>query len=302
MSYVGRFAPSPTGPLHMGSLIAALASYLDARANNGKWLVRIEDIDEARCDPAYTVQILRTLQAFDMQWDDEIEIQSSRKVLYGAALQRLRTSGVARVYACACSRRELADSAIAGLDGPVYAGTCRGRDLPEAGNAIRVRTSEAEISFTDLVQGAIAQRVEREVGDFILRRRDGLFAYQLAVVVDDAEQGVAHVVRGADLLDSTARQIHLQRLLGYPTPQYLHIPVAVNAMGQKLSKQTLAPAVTSSADAARGALLQALHFLGQSTTDAALAPSISDLLVSATRNWDRNSIPRVRTALLAGAP
>ena len=232
MSYVGRFAPSPTGPLHFGSLVAALASYLDAKAHDGKWLVRIEDIDETRCDPAHATDILRTLQAFGMHWDGEVVTQSARKALFGVALQALRATG--QVYACACTRKEIADSALHGLEGPVYPGTCRHKDLPEEGNALRIRTSSEKIFFTDLVQGEIAQRIETEIGDFVVNRRDGLFAYQLAVVVDDAEQGVTNVVRGADLLDSTAQQIYLQALLGYPTPQYLHVPVALNAAGQKL--------------------------------------------------------------------
>ena len=294
MSYVGRFAPSPTAPLHFGSLVAALASYLDAKANDGQWLVRIEDIDETRCDPAYTTDILRTLQAFGLQWDGEVKIQTTQKALYGEVLRRLQQCGL--VYACACSRREIADSAIAGLEGPVYPGTCRDKSLGESGNSLRVRTAPEKIIFTDLVQGEIEQSIEREIGDFVLKRRDGLFAYQLAVVADDAEQNITHVVRGADLLDSTARQIYLQRLLGYPTPAYLHIPVAVNALGQKLSKQTLAPAVTTATDGARDALLSALHFLGQSSNATDRASSIGELLAIATRNWDRCRIPCARIA------
>ena len=297
MSYAGRFAPSPTGPLHFGSLIAALASYLDAKAHGGKWLVRIEDIDETRCDPEYTAEILRTLQAFGLQWGGEVQIQTARKALYGAAFQRLALRGL--VYACACSRKEIADSATKGLEGPVYPGTCRDKCLTENGNSMRVRTSSDKILFTDLVQGEIGQCIEEEIGDFVLKRRDGLFAYQLAVVTDDAEQGITHVVRGADLLDSTARQIYLQRLLGLATPQYLHIPVAVNALGQKLSKQTLAAAVSTTDDAVRGAMLSALSFLGQSTAGAEVAVTVDDLLTIATRNWDRSRIPRTRTRLVS---
>ena len=292
MSYVGRFAPSPTGPLHFGSLIAALASFLDAKAHDGKWLVRIEDIDETRCDPAHATDILRTLQAFGMHWDGNVVTQTARKALFGAALQALRATG--QVYACACTRKEIADSAIHGLEGPVYPGTCRHKGLPEEGNALRVRTSSEKISFTDLVQGEIAQRIETEIGDFVVKRRDGLFAYQLAVVVDDAEQGVTHIVRGADLLDSTARQMHLQRLLGYPVPQYLHVPVAVNAAGQKLSKQTLASAVSAMSEA-HPVLLSALRFLGQSTAGMEAPMPAGDLLALAARNWDRSKIARVRT-------
>ena len=293
MAYVGRFAPSPTGPMHFGSLVAALASFLDAKANNGKWLVRIEDIDETRCDPIYTADILRAIQAFGMQWDGEVEIQSKRKALYGAALQKLRSNGF--IYACDCSRREIADSALAGLEGPVYPGICRQSVNTEHGNAIRVRTSNENITFMDLVQGNVEQRVESEIGDFVVRRRDGLFAYQFAVTIDDADQGVTDVVRGADLLDSTARQIHLQRLLGLPTPQYLHIPVAVNKLGQKLSKQTLAAAVPKSNGQGREILLSALRFLGQSIIASESARTIDELLALATRDWRRDRIPRART-------
>ena len=293
MSYAGRFAPSPTGPLHFGSLVAALASYLDARAHDGKWLLRIEDIDETRCNSAYTRDILRTLQAFGLHWDGEVQIQTARKANYGAVLQALRGRGL--VYACACSRSEIADSAINGLEGPVYPGTCRDKALSEAGNALRLRTWSEKISFVDLVQGEIEQRIDEDIGDFVLQRRDGLFAYQLAVVVDDADQGITHVVRGADLLDSTARQIYLQRLLGYPTPQYLHIPIAVNALGQKLSKQTLAAAVSGATDAPQVVLLSALQFLGQSTAGLETTLTLAGFLALAVRNWERRMIPSVRT-------
>lgn len=297
MGYVGRFAPSPTGPLHFGSLIAALASYLDAKAHGGKWLVRIEDIDETRCDPSHTAMILRALQAFGLSWDGEVEVQTARKAIYGAALERLWVRGLC--YACACSRREIADSGIAGLEGPVYPRTCRDKRLAENGNAIRVRTDGESITFTDLVQGRIEQNIEKEIGDFVVRRRDGLFAYQLAVVVDDAEQGVTHVVRGADLLDSTARQIYLQRLLDYPTPEYLHVPVAVNGLEQKLSKQTLAPALATSFPELRSLRTAALGFLGQSVDIDPALPT-GEFLAVAIRNWDRSRIPRTRTALFTG--
>ena len=293
MGYVGRFAPSPTGPLHFGSLVAALASYLDAKAHNGKWLVRIEDTDETRCDPIYTEDILRTLQAFEMKWDGDVEIQSKRKSLYDAALQKLRSSGL--IYACACSRKEIADSALAGLEGPVYPGTCRQSVNTEQSNALRVRTSNNNVTFMDHVQGCREQRIESDVGDFVVRRRDGLFAYQFAVTVDDADQGVTHVVRGADLLDSTARQIHLQRSLGYPTPEYLHIPVAVNAHGQKLSKQTLATAVPNAEDQRRDVLLSALRFLGQSIAATENARTMVELIETATREWRRGVIPHLRS-------
>ena len=300
MSYVGRFAPSPTGPLHFGSLVAALASYLDAKAHGGKWLVRIEDIDETRCMAEYATEILRSLQSFGMHWDGEVETQSMRKPLYEVALQRLASGGL--TYACVCSRKEIADSATTGLEGPVYPGTCRSLHLtvdqrgatPVA--ATRVRTSSAKIAFPDLIQGEIEQCIEREIGDFVLKRRDGLFAYQLAVVVDDAAQGITHVVRGADLLDSTARQIYLQKLLGLPTPHYLHIPVAVNSQGQKLSKQTLASALSVQGGGISGLLISALRFLGQPVAGLTSVPTTSELLLRATQRWDRSRIPHDRTA------
>jgi glutamyl-Q tRNA(Asp) synthetase len=239
-SYIGRFAPSPTGPLHKGSLIAALASFLDARAHRGQWLVRIEDIDEARTVEGAAENILHCLDAFGMRRDGEVVWQSRRKPLYEAAFQRLG----GHVYACGCTRKEIADSRV-GLasDGAaVYPGTCRRGLAPgKTARAYRLRVPDDAsecISFEDRWVGTVTQHLATEVGDFVLKRADGFWAYQLAVVVDDAEQGVTHVVRGADLLDSTPRQIYLQRLLGVPTPRYLHVPVVTNAAGEKLSKQT----------------------------------------------------------------
>jgi len=240
--YTGRFAPSPTGPLHAGSLVAAMASYLDARAHNGTWLVRIEDIDEARTMPGAIEVILHTLRGLGMQWDGEVIWQSRRKALYEAAFERLHD----HTYACGCTRREIADSRIGvASDGAaVYPGTCRhGLGPGKQARAFRLRVPDRDngadiITFDDAWMGRMTQHLATEVGDFVLKRADGYWAYQLAVVVDDAEQGVTHVVRGADLLDSTARQIYLQRLLGYPTPAYLHVPVVVNELGEKLSKQT----------------------------------------------------------------
>src|SRR3954471_12891151 len=242
--YTGRFAPSPTGPLHMGSLIAALASWLDARAAGGRWLVRMEDLDRPRVLPGADDAILDALSRLGLQWDGEVVYQSKRHDLYRRALERLGP----HTYWCGCSRREIADSSL-GLarDGPpIYPGPCR-TGAAGAPRVVRVRTSADTITFDDRLQGRQAQMLERDIGDFVLCRADGLFAYQLAVVVDDAEQGVTDVVRGADLLDSTPRQLWLQKLLGYPQPTYLHIPVAVNDQGQKLSKQTLAPPVDANA-------------------------------------------------------
>jgi glutamyl-Q tRNA(Asp) synthetase len=292
--YIGRFAPSPTGPLHFGSLVAAVASYLDARAHGGQWRLRIEDVDETRCQPQFTDDILRSLYAFGLRWDGEVMMQTRRKADYQTALQRLDQQSA--TYACICSRREIADSAIAGLDGPVYPGTCRSARHDPAGPAIRVITDNQPIRFMDRLQGVVSQRLGSQLGDFIVRRRDGLFAYQLAVVVDDAEQGITQVVRGADLIDSTPRQIHLQRLLGVATPQYLHVPVATNAHGQKLSKQTLAPALGNT-DACR-LLLRALQFLGQPPIAAAAGASLPALLAVAQRNWQVAAIPARRQLAL----
>ena len=287
--YIGRFAPSPTGPLHFGSLVAAVASFLDARAQGGDWRLRMEDIDSTRCKPRYASEIPATLSAFGFAWDGEMAVQSERIARYQAALQRLAGTGL--TYACSCSRKEIADSSLQGIDGPVYRGVCRSKALAIAGNAIRVRTVADEICFDDRVQGRQCQQLENDIGDFVLKRRDGLFAYQLAVVTDDAEQGITHVVRGADLLDSTARQIYLQRLLGFATPAYLHIPVVTLANGQKLSKQTLAPAI-SAADACR-LLRDALRHLGQADPGNKYDRP-KTLLAAAAQRWNVDAIPKVR--------
>jgi len=279
--YVGRFAPSPTGPLHFGSLVAALASYMEARSAKGKWLLRMEDLDKPREQPGAADAILRALEALGLHWDDAVEYQSRRAGLYRNALARLKD----HTYPCGCTRSEIADSALA-IDGArVYRGICRdGLASGKTARAVRIRT-EGEIRFADRVQGAHVQRLENDVGDFVLWRADGQFAYQLAVVVDDFEQGVTDVVRGADLLDSTARQIYLQQRLGYPTPGYLHVPVAVNAAGEKLSKQTGAEPI----DLARAGpqLRRAFAFLGQPETDD---------LAEGLRNWDAARIPRSRVS------
>lgn len=292
MSYHGRFAPSPTGPLHFGSLVAALASWLDARAAGGRWSVRIEDVDTPRSVPGAADAILRTLEGCGLEWDGAVTRQSERAGLYDSALERLRAAGCA--YRCRCSRREIADSGLAGIEGAVYPGTCRDRTIATAEPcAWRFRVPSATVELEDRVQGRIAQDVAREVGDFVLRRRDGLHAYQLAVVVDDAEQGITHVVRGADLLASTPRQMLLARALGFPTPSYLHFPVAVDARGAKLSKQTRAPALDAAAAAA--SLAAALAFLGQ---DVAETPQPRERLAEAARRWDPARIPRATSIAL----
>jgi glutamyl-Q tRNA(Asp) synthetase len=293
--YTGRFAPSPTGPLHFGSLVAAVASFLDARRAKGRWLVRIEDVDTTRTMPGAAGEILRALELLGLHPDGEVVHQSQRTELYRAALERLRRKGEA--FRCQCSRREIADSALRGPEGAIYPGTCRSdtqafRDAasPEAQDcAVRFVVPGGKVRFDDRVQGAIEQDVAREIGDFVLLRRDGLYAYQLAVVVDDAAQGVTDVVRGADLLGSTARQVVLQRALGLATPRYLHIPVAVNAAGEKLSKQTRATPIL--AREAPALIERALLFLGQRRVDI---DSPERMLAQACAQWDVSSIGRVQ--------
>jgi len=286
--YRGRFAPSPTGPLHFGSLVAAVGSYLDARHHRGRWLVRMEDLDPPREVPGAGTQILRTLEAFGLEWDETVEYQSRRSTLYADALAQLESEG--HLYGCACTRREIADSSIGPGHSPVYPGTCR-NGLPPGrrARAVRVHVYDTVIEMTDRLQGDLIQSLGREVGDFVLRRADGLFAYQLAVVVDDAEQRINHVVRGADLLHSTPRQLYLQQLLEFDTPAYLHLPIAVNANGEKLGKQTFAPAITSGH--AVETLLQVLVFLNQALPDGARDARPAELLQWAVEHWDRQALP-----------
>jgi glutamyl-Q tRNA(Asp) synthetase len=287
--YRGRFAPSPTGPLHFGSLVAAAGSFLEARKRGGEWRLRIEDVDVPRCSQAAADEILRTLEACGFTWDGDVVWQSRRTAAYAVALERLKAEG--RVFPCACTRRELADSAIAPDGAAIYPGTCReGLAAGRPARAWRLRVGDARIGFDDAIQGRIDSDLALDAGDFILLRADGLFAYQLAVVVDDAECGITHVVRGADLLASTARQIFLQQCLGLPTPGYAHLPVAVNAAGEKLSKQTRAAAV----DAARPgpALFAAMEFLGQRPPAELSGAGPGELWAWAMRHWRLDRVPR----------
>jgi glutamyl-Q tRNA(Asp) synthetase len=239
VSYVGRFAPSPTGPLHLGSLATAVASYLHARQARGEWLVRIEDIDPPREVPGAADAILRTLEAFELEWDRSVLYQSRRLATYDEAAARLLAAGHA--FRCRCSRSEIR-AANEGESGR-YPGTCRDRHIPPGDAAVRVRVDPGLVIFDDGLQGAFETDLAASLGDYVVMRRDGLPAYHLAVVLDDAEQGVTTVVRGVDLLDSTAAHVHLQGVLGLVTPRYYHLPVVVNERGQKLSKQTGAAAV-----------------------------------------------------------
>jgi glutamyl-Q tRNA(Asp) synthetase len=284
-SYRGRFAPSPTGPLHFGSLAAALGSYLAAKHHNGAWLVRIEDLDTPRCIKGAADRILRTLERYGLYWDEAVIFQSQRQDAYEDALQRLQ----AMVYPCCCTRREIADSALHGMDGQIYPGSCRnGMPSGREGRGWRVRTDKQRIEFNDAVQGHFSQDLEGEIGDFIVKRADGLFAYQLAVVVDDAFQGITQVVRGADLLASTPRQIYLQRLLGLPTPHYLHLPIALNAAGEKLGKQTQAPAVSSVQVVET--LIEILKFLRQNPPAELQYGSVAEVLAWAALHWQQNRL------------
>ena len=297
-NYRGRFAPSPTGPLHFGSLVAAVGSCLDARAHGGAWLVRMEDVDTERNVPGAADAILRTLEACGFEWDGAVLYQSRRGEAYAAALERLQAAGWA--YGCACSRREIADSAggLAVDGGLVYPGTCRAGLPPgRAARAWRLRVPDAEVGFDDRLQGRLAQVLARDVGDFVLRRADGPFAYQLAVAVDDEFQGISDVVRGADLIASTPRQIWLQRCLGYATPRYAHLPVATNAAGEKLSKQTRAPALVPGREAAD--LVAALRFLGQPVPAELAEARAAEVWAWAFANWSFAAVPRVAGSVAA---
>ncbi|WP_083917556.1 tRNA glutamyl-Q(34) synthetase GluQRS [Uliginosibacterium gangwonense] len=294
---IGRFAPSPTGPLHFGSLVAALGSCLEARHQGGQWLLRIEDVDAPRTIPGATDAILHQLEALGFCWDGEVVYQSQRLALYQQALDQLIASR--KAFPCACTRRELADSTLAPDGSRRYPGTCRDGLRPEQqARAWRLRTEPGLITWEDAIQGVQQEDVFRDVGDFVLLRADGQYAYQLAVVVDDALQGVTHVVRGADLLGSTARQIFLHKALGLAVPAYTHLPVATNAAGEKLSKQTLAQAVDTQAPVS--SLYMALCFLGQHPPADLAQASLPDIWAWSHTNWSQIKVPRAK-ALIAPA-
>ncbi len=287
-SYIGRFAPSPTGPLHFGSLVAALASWLDARAAGGQWLVRMEDLDRPRCEPGAADTILAQLEAYGLHWDGEVLVQSQRDAAYAAALDALKEQGA--VFPCACTRSQLAAAPRNDEGETIYPGTCRnGLPAGQVGRAWRVRVPDVSTCFHDRIHGDLQQNLASEVGDFVVKRADGLFAYQLAVVVDDAIQGITHIVRGADLLWNTPRQIHLQNLLGLPTPVYAHVPLITNAAGQKLSKQTLAPALPERGCGA--ALAQALTVLGHPPPAELAGAEPPELLAWASTHWQIENVP-----------
>lgn len=278
MSYIGRFAPSPTGPLHFGSLLTAVASYCDAKANHGKWLVRIEDTDIPRIYPNGETHILSCIDAFQFEPDAEIIFQKDRLTIYEQVLDQLKQQHA--IYACQCTRKMLGSNHI-------YAGTCRDLNLDFAEQAIRLKVDDLLICFEDRLQGRQCSNLKDDLGDFVLKRRDGIISYQLAVVVDDYLQGITHVVRGADLLDNTARQIWLGSILNYPSLSYMHLPLAMNDQGQKLSKQNLAQALDVSK--ASELLQQALLALGQPNVELN-QPRI--MLQQAVQQWDVNLIPK----------
>lgn len=290
--YIGRFAPSPTGPLHFGSLVAAVASYLEAKTHSGKWLLRMEDLDRPREIKGAADAILHSLDQFGFEWDNEVSYQNQRNALYEKYFNILKNKGL--IYACTCTRKEISDSSNQfGIDGMIYPQTCLHHPLkPYAPSAWRIKTNAVEIQFDDIIQGNIKQMLSHDVGDFILKRADGLFAYQLAVVVDDAEQGITDIVRGADLLDSTPRQIYIQQQLGFTTPNYAHVPVANNASGEKLSKQTLAAPIIKSH--ANHLIFDALTFLGQRPNLELKHTSLIELWQWANAHWDIKKIPQKR--------
>ena len=288
-TYIGRFAPSPTGPLHFGSLVAALASFLDARANQGQWLVRMEDIDPPREQPGAADLILQALDSYGMHWDGEVLYQSQRNDAYKAAINKLYDSG--QLYACTCSRKELQP-----YEG-VYPGLCRGQaTIPDKPYALRVQCDDKEIIFDDLIQGSQTFSLP-ELGDFILQRKEKLYAYQLAVCVDDDYQDITHIVRGHDLLDSTPRQIYLQSVMTMHTPIYAHIPVITQPNGDKLSKQNLAPALPL--DDPRPLLIKALVALGQKPPRDLRSSSAEDILQWGVNNWRLSNISHISSIPLA---
>ncbi|MGE7992694.1 tRNA glutamyl-Q(34) synthetase GluQRS [Pseudomonas sp. NPDC089554] len=283
--YIGRFAPTPSGFLHFGSLVAALASWLDARAVNGRWLLRIEDTDPPREMPGARDAILTSLERYGLEWDGEVVCQSQRHDAYAEVVERLFNMGLA--YACTCSRKQLEGY------GGIYPGHCRNRLHAREDAAIRLRVPELTYRFSDRVQGEFQQHLGREVGDFVIQRRDGLYAYQLAVVLDDAWQGVTDIVRGADLLDNTPRQLYLQELLGFSQPRYLHIPLIVQPDGHKLGKSYRSPPLDI--QQATPLLLRALRALGQDTDPMLEGATPAEVLAVARQQWKPERIAQQMT-------
>ncbi len=287
-TYRGRFAPSPTGPLHFGSLVAAAGSFLQARSQRGVWLLRMEDLDPPREVTGAADDILRTLEAFGMHWDSEVMYQSQRADAYEEALALLVHQQ--HSYPCTCSRREIDETASVGIEGNIYPGTCRTTPAkPASEHALRVKTKDEITCFHDSWQGKQQQNLNTDIGDYIVKRKGGLYAYQLAVVVDDAAQGITEVVRGSDLLASTPRQIYLQQLLGYTQPRYAHLPMAVTPQQEKLSKHTHAPAVDPRHAVTH--LIQVLEFLQQPVDPALSHASVDEFWAWAIENWQPDAVP-----------
>lgn len=289
--YRGRFAPSPTGPLHAGSLVSALGSWLDARAHGGQWLVRIEDVDTPRTVQGSDQIILQQLIACGLYWDEEVVWQSKRTALYQAALDQLNKDQM--TYRCICSRKHIEETLRASgaelgrHEDLIYPGSCRNQNRQEEKAAIRVALpGSCVLQFKDRMKGVQSQDLTTQVGDFVLRRADGLFTYQLAVVVDDHLQGITHIVRGEDLLSNTARQLYLQQILGYQIPSYLHLPLVTNAAGEKLSKQTQALEIdTSNTDAILNSLRRAAIHLGLNDDRKELGKTIHEWLLMKANQW-----------------
>ena len=290
--YIGRFAPSPTGPVHFGTLVAAVGSYLQAMSNHGEWLLRIDDVDTTRKVEGADVDIIRTLEAFGFEWAGDILYQTQLTASYEAALNELIEQSL--VFPCLCSRKQLAQAGAGAGAGNIYPGTCRSRRLPESEeHSLRLMAEDITITFDDIVMGRQSQNIKTECGDFIIKRRDGLFAYQLAVVVDDAIQNITEVVRGTDLLNSTPRQIYLQRLLGYPTPTYCHLPLAVDPAGNKISKSEGKSKIEIAHR--EELLIFSLDFLGQQVPGELNGSGIEDIWQWAMDNWDVARIPTSKT-------
>lgn len=289
---IGRFAPTPSGPLHFGSLVTALASYCQAKSQQGHWLIRIEDVDTPRVVDGSLGQILNDLETFGFEWDGEIIFQSDGFDRYEEILQQLLTGGQA--YACECSRRILRQAkAKAGSLGLIYPGTCRSKQLGQINHSIRINTEHAGISaYRDLLYGQVEFNISAKIGDFVIRRADNIYAYHLAVVLDDEIQGINQVVRGADLLEATCLHLYLQQLLGYRAPEYLHIPLVRNKKGDKLSKQTGATALDTSQ--AADLLVRALRILGQPVVQGLDQGTASEVVAHAVKSWDYKRIPLPR--------
>lgn len=288
VTYIGRFAPSPTGPLHLGSLLAALGSFLQARHRQGKWLVRIEDLDPPREVPGASTDILKTLEYFHLFWDDDIVYQSHRSERYDEIINELLKNDL--IFPCTCSRKTIQATAQIGPLGMIYPGTCRPNRLPlKQQHSLRLLLPDQDINFKDTIQPALSLNLMRDIGDVVLLRADGFYAYHLAVVVDDEDQHVSEIVRGTDLLYSTPVHQYLQQCLNYNTPNYIHLPVIENARGEKLSKQTGASKV--SFHNPEKTLLQLLNMLGQNPAEELQDGSLDEILTWAINHWDINKVP-----------